>query len=240
MVSNEGLNQVTVETRFTRGSALKRGAVAGAAAAGAGTLLVASRADAAGCSETEKQILDIAAIAEALAVTTYYWGIARPQVFRKLHADDRPYLRGALSAEKAHLDTLVKAGAAKPQHVFHYPPGTFASPKGWGGVVESLERAFVSAYGAAVTRFSNLNNPAMANLSARILGVEAEHRALTREILGEALPNNVVLEPALFTCVSEAATALTPFLNGSQGFSVKMQMPTNAQIKKAIGKHPAH
>lgn len=229
---------MTVETRYTRGMALRRGAVAGMAAAGGGALL-ASRADAAGCSETAAQIVDIAAIAEALAVTTYYWGIERPQVFHKLAEDDRPYLQGGLSAEKAHLDTLIGAGAAKPQHVFHFPKGTFASPKGWASVVESLERAFVSAYGAAVTRFSALGQDSMANLSARILGVEAEHRALAREILGKELPNNVILEPALFTCVSEAATALTPFLNGSQGFTVAKPMPTDAQIKKAVGRHPA-
>ncbi len=229
---------MTAEGRFNRRAVLKRGAVTGATVAGVGAVF-ASSADAAGCSETEQQIIDIAAIAEALAVTTYYWGITRPQVFGKLDADDRPYLQGGLSAEKAHLDTLIGAGAHTPQHVFHFPPGTFASPMGWAGVVETLERAFVSAYGAAVTRFSALGNDAMANLSARILGVEAEHRALAREILGKALPNNVILEPALFTCVSEAATALTPFLNGSQGFTVSQPMPSDSQITKAIGNHPA-
>jgi hypothetical protein len=230
---------MTEDTRFNRRAVLKRGAVGGAAVAGVGSVFASSASAASSCNETSQQIIDIAAIAEALAVTTYYWGIERPQVFGKLDKDDRPYLQGGLSAEKAHLDTLIGAGAHTPQHVFHFPPGTFASPAGWAGVVESLERAFVSAYGAAVTRYADLGNSAMANLAARILGVESEHRALAREILGKQLPNNLILEPNLFTCVSEAATALTPFLNGSNGFTVQMAMPSNSQITKAIGNHPA-
>lgn len=212
---------------------------AGAMTAGVGVLGTLTAGPAFGaptCTETVQNIIDIAAIAEGLAVTTYYHGIKSPHVFNHL-TDQRPYLRAALSAEDSHLKTLIGAGAAVPQKVYHYTPGTFASVGEFTSILIGLERAFISAYGAAVTRFSQLNQPALANLAARILGVEAEHRALARDTAGDVVPNNLCLEPALFTCVSEAATALTPFLNGSSHHTVAKVMPTAAQLKRAIGPH---
>jgi Ferritin-like domain len=196
-------------------------------------------ADAAACSETVQQIVDIAAIAEALAVTTYWHGIIEPAVFGHL-TDQRPYLQGALSAEYSHFQTLKGAGAAEPQWTFHFAPGTFGSVRAFGETVVALENAFTSAYGAAVNRFCVLNQPALAQLSARILGVEAEHRFAARDLLGDVLPNNLILEPALFTCVGDAATALTPFLNGSGGHTVAKGRPTQSQITKSVGKYAGH
>jgi Ferritin-like domain len=211
---------------------------AGAVAAGAGMLgmLSSTAARAASCTDTVQTIIDTAAIAEGLAVTTYYHGIRSRAVFDQL-SDQKPYLKGALSEEHQHLKTLVGAGAAVPPEKYHYPAGMFGSAKEFATVVVELERAFISAYGAAVTRFCELNQPTLANLAARILGVEAEHRVLARDILGRPLPNDLCLEPALFRCVSDAAGALGPFLHGGGGFSVVKTRPTVAQIHRAVGKY---
>ncbi|HEY8801645.1 MAG TPA: hypothetical protein VIN00_01085, partial [Candidatus Dormibacteraeota bacterium] len=102
---------------------------AGAMTAGAsvlGTLTAESAFGAPTCTETVQTIINIAAVAEGLAVTTYYHGIKSRHVFNHL-TDQRPYLRAALSAEDSHLKTLIGAGAAVPQTVYHYAPGTFAS-----------------------------------------------------------------------------------------------------------------
>ncbi|HEY3763833.1 MAG TPA: ferritin-like domain-containing protein [Gaiellales bacterium] len=210
---------------------------AGAVAAGAGALgmLSTATARAATCSDTVQNIIDTAAVAEGLAVTTYFHGIRSPSVFNEL-SDQKPYLRGALSEEHHHLHTLIGAGAAVPPEKYHYPKGMFASAEEFATVVVALERAFISAYGAAVTRFAELNQPALANLAARILGVEAEHRVLARDILGKPLPNDLCLEPALFKCVSEAGAALGPFLHGGSGHSVIKNRPTAAQVTRAVGK----
>ena len=225
----------TPEAGLSRKELMRR---AGAVAAGATLVgaVSAGTASAAGCSETVQTIINTAAIAEGLAVTTYYHGIESADVFHHL-SDQQPYLRGALSEEHQHLKTLVGAGAATPPTKFHYPAGMFSSPHEFATVVVALERAFISAYGAAVTRFAELNQPGLANLAARILGVEAEHRVLARDILGKPLPNDLCLEPALFKCVSDAAGALGPFLNGGNGHSLVKHRPTAAHIQRAVGKY---
>ncbi len=245
-MTTEAQNETTPSEGFSRRGMLARagGVMAGGAllaAPIAGGLARPSTAAAAGsCSETVGDIINIAAIAEALAVTTYYTGIQSRRVLGAISdGGQRRYLRGALSAEKMHLDTLMGAGASDPQHTFHYEPGTFASVEAFGETLLALERAFISAYGAAVHRLAEINTVQSidtAQLAARILGVEAEHRTLARDLLGKQLTNNVCLEPALFTCVSEAATALTPFLNGSGGHTSPHKRPTSAQVTTAVGK----
>ncbi|HET7379136.1 MAG TPA: ferritin-like domain-containing protein, partial [Gaiellales bacterium] len=174
-------------------------------------------------------------VAEALAVTTYYRAITADEVFDQVPRGNRPYFRAALSEEYDHLVILQKAGAAATPTTFHYPTGTFESLRGFGKVLEALENAFISAYGAAVPRFCALGQPALAQLAYRIGGVEAEHRFAIRDTLGDTVPNNLCLEPALFDCVSDAAAALAPFVNGASGFTETRRMPTANQITNAIG-----
>jgi hypothetical protein len=228
--------------RLSRRSVLMRGGGLAAGGVLMGVPLVeagVARANG-GCNESVETIVTIAAIAEALAVTTYYHGITSPAVFNKIADDNQPYLRGALSEEDQHLLALMRAGAPKPQTTYHFPPGVFGTLSGFAKTLETLENAFISAYGAAVNRFAVLNQPALAQLAARILGVEAEHRFAIRDVIGDTLPNNLVYEPAEFACVSDAATALGPFLNGSSGHTVARPMPTPAQIKAAVGPYVAH
>ena len=115
------------------------------------------------------------------------------------------------------------SGAGVPQ-TFYYPSGTFSSLSGFLPVLLALEAAFVGAYMTAVEEFASMAagyngfsatqaNPAMsgsnltqadlilyAKVSASIMGVEAEHRALVRGIPSVTLatPNyaNINLIPA--------------------------------------------
>ena len=48
----------------------------------------------------------------------------------------------------------------------------------------------------------------LVRLALQTGGVEAEHRALARLALGEALPSNIAFEKAEFKTVGEAAAAL--------------------------------
>lgn len=103
------------------------------------------------------------------------------------------------------MDGSGDSGAGVPQ-TFYYPTGTFSSLMGFLPVLLALETAFVGAYMTAVEEFASMAagyngfsatqaNPAMsgsnltpadlilyAKVSASILGVEAEHRALVRGI----------------------------------------------------------
>ena len=149
------------------------------------------------------------------------------------------------------------SAAGIPQ-TFYYPTGTFGGLTGFLPILIALETAFIGAYMTAVEEFASMAaayngfsatqaNPAVsgssltqadlilyAKVSASILGVESEHRALIRGIPGVTLdaPNfaGINLIPAnnlnyeatdgltgLITSASgssstTAAAALTPFI----------------------------
>jgi len=182
-----------------------------------------------GCAESVQQIVTIAAVAEALATTFYYNGVTR-RVGKQLDEADLVYFKAALAQEKDHLDLLVGAGASPPPSTFYFENGTFRGVEEFTAVLLALEEAFIGAYAAAIERFCQLNRGDLAKLASRILGVEAEHRALGRDVAGERVPNNLCLERAPFTCVSEAVDALAPFLSDGPG-KTAFKMPTDAQIE---------
>ena len=66
--------------------------------------------------------------------------------------------------------------------------------------------------------------------AVQIASVEAEHRTLGRVVGGSNPPNNLYLEAAPFTCVSQAATALTPFLAGGNGFVGPYSVPNKTEV----------
>lgn len=221
------------ESRLTRREALTQAgkvAVASALLASPLSVGVAEPAGAAiRCHESVKKIISVAAVAEALAVTFYYNGITH-KVGTLIEPDQLDYLKAALAEEKDHLDLLRKAGAAAPPKKFFFEMGTFAHVRKFTDVLDALETAFIGAYAAAVHRFCELNQADLAELAARILGIEAEHRVLGRDIAGASPPNNLCLERVPFVCVSEAADALAPFL--SDGPKRKaFTMPTNDQVR---------
>jgi hypothetical protein len=184
-----------------------------------------------GCAESVEDIVTIAAVAEALATTFYFNGVTR-RVGRRLDEADLVYFKAALAQEKDHLDLLLGAGARKDDvpGTFYFQEGTFSGVEEFTTVLLALEEAFIGAYAAAIERFCELGEGGLAKLASRILGVEAEHRALGRDVAGKRVPNNLCLERAPFTCVSEAADALAPFLSDGPG-KTAFKMPTDAQIE---------
>ncbi len=183
-----------------------------------------------GCHESVKKIFNIAAVAEALAVTFYYNAVTG-KVGTLIEPDQLDYLKAALAEEKHHLDLLRAAGAAKPPDEFFFQPDTFKDVGDFTDVLDALETAFIGAYAAAINRFCQLDRADLAELAARILGIEAEHRVLGRDIAGKTPANNLCLERTPFKCVSEAALALGPFLSTGKG-KKGYRLPSDAQIKK--------
>lgn len=213
---------------FLIGSAKLLGGGALAMALGGGTALAQEAPPQAGCAESVEDIISIAAVAEALATTFYYHGITR-RVGKRLSDEDLRYFRAALAQEKEHLDLLVGAGAATPPDTFYFESGTFMNVSRFTSTLDALETAFIGAYAAAIERFCALGRGDLAKLASQILGIEAEHRVLGREVAGKRVPNDLCLEKVPFTCVSEAADALGPFLQPGPG-RFALALPTDAQI----------
>jgi hypothetical protein len=182
----------------------------------------------------DKSILIAAEIAEALAVTTYTNIIYKAPFFRRIPDDDQDYLRGALQEEMSHyaLEQSV-TNENTPYDEFYYPWGMFHDTRTTLNTLVTLEDAFIAAYLVGVQNFSST---ALRVTSARIMGIESDHRTLARVIGPDVAavdggpvkfitgaqgfresvspPNNNGYERTLcWTNISQAVTALTPFVD---------------------------
>jgi hypothetical protein len=185
-----------------------------------------------GVTKGDVAILGAAQIAEALAVTTYSNIIDKAPFFKRLAADDQGYLRQARQEEMSHY-LLEKSVTGKPSPftTFYYPSGMFSDAQTTLNILVTLEDAFIAAYLVGVRNFSTAD---LRVTSARIMGIESDHRTLARVVApgvarkdggpiekvtgvqGKAEsvdpPNNNGYERTLkWTKISQAVAALTPF-----------------------------
>lgn len=237
---HEGLG--TDRRQFLGRAAAGAGALAGAA--GLQALLPSlAAAQAGGPTNGDLAILGAAQIAEALAVTTYTHIIDTAPFFRHLESDDQGYLKAARQEEMSHY-LLEKSVTGKPSPfmTFYYPSKMFSDAKTTLNVLVTLEDAFIAAYLVGVRNFSSAD---LRVTSARIMGIESDHRTLARVVApGVAKrdggpvekvtgiqgkpesvdpPNNNGYERTLkWTDIDQAITALTPFVDktaaGKAGF----------------------
>src|SRR5579875_1163331 len=227
-----------VRSAITRGRFLKQtGAVAGFTALFgiAGSTGSASAAS----SDTTQSILDAAVTAEQIATVLYYEAVAGPSAPRlgPVHNHNNlNYFQAALWQEYQHIQLLTARGGssltASATPTIYFPSGTFSDSSSFLSLLDTLENAFIGAYLAAVNYWASQQLPGFAEDAAQIMGVEAEHRALGRVTSGSNPPNNLIVEGALFTSVSQAVPALLPFVQGGSGYTA-YAFPSDAQIQAA-------
>jgi hypothetical protein len=247
---------------------LSRGVTAGAGAlvgASAVQALVPSFAAAAASGPTsgDVAIVGAAQIAEALAVTTYTNIIQKSPFFKHLPDDDQGYLKAARQEEMSHY-ALEQSVTGKPAAftTFYYPHKMFHDAQTTLDVLVSLEDAFIAAYLVGVRNFSTAD---LRVTAARIMGIESDHRTLARVLGGDVAkrdggpikkitgvqghaepadpPNNNGYERTLlWTDISQAVTALTPFVDktaaGKAGFDTKKAYafhPFTAHLPNSLG-----
>ena len=185
--------------------------------------LASSEQQAVAC-ESLQDIINIAATAEAFAVTALGGALENAaKGTLALNAEQQQTLRAARAQEQAHYDFLIGAGAKPLTLTFTIPdPKIVTDVPTFLKTLVTLEEAFIAAYIAAAQEFAILGQAKYAQVALQIGAVEAEHRAGVRFYAIEAgvltgTPNDVAFEKALFASVGEAAAALRQlgFIGGS-------------------------
>jgi Ferritin-like domain len=173
-------------------------------------------------------ILNLAATAELFA-TTHYLGAIKGNL--GLGEAQMNYLKAGFIAEQDHLELLRSLGAEPVVTEFYVPETLFMDKALFAATTEVAETAFVGAYLAATRIFSkSAETTPFAVTTAQIACVEAEHRALVRQI-GELLPNNTSYAQYTLMNVSSAVPVLQAFLDGSgEGFIGPVAPPTEDDI----------
>ncbi len=181
-------------------------------------------------------IINLAATAELFA-TTHYLAAINGAADLGLDKTQIDYLKAGFLAEQDHLELLQSLGAVPVVTEFYVPEKLFSDKALFAAVTEVAETAFVGAYLAATRAFSNAGAYQFAVTTAQIAAVEAEHRALARQI-GGSLPNNISYAQYTLQNVSDAVPVLQPFLDGKPAddtlgtFVGPVKPPTAADIAK--------
>lgn len=177
-------------------------------------------------------IANLAATAETLAATSYYYTILN----NPLGFDDDAisYLKLAMSSELYHLQVLQSLGGTSLAMEF-YTPANFLSNRATNvATFIAAETAFTGAYLAATRRFAELGNPRLAATTAQHAATEAEHLVLTR-LVGGFIPNPNALPAPIYYNVSDAVPTLAPFLQGGEGFVGPVPFPGVEAIQNLAG-----
>lgn len=174
--------------------------------------------------ETVQEIINIAATAEAFAVTALGGALANAeQGILALSPEAVGTLSAARAAEQAHYEYLLESGADPLTLTFTIPDEAIVTDVGtFLTTLVSLEEAFIAAYLAAAQVFAIRGEARLAQVALQIGSIEAEHRAGARffaiqEGVLSGTPNDVAFEKALFSSVGEAAATLQElgFIGGS-------------------------
>jgi hypothetical protein len=212
----------------SRRNFVKAGA-AGASLLGMTQLFGISTALAQNDDDDTQTIINLAATAELFATTHYLAGINGAEAMG-LGEVQVNYLKTGFLAEQDHLELLQSLGATPLFTEFYVPETLFSDVDLFSQITELAETTFVSAYLAATRIFAAAGATPFAVTTAQIAAVEAEHRALVRQI-GGRIANNIPYAQFQFNNVSDAVPVLMPFLDGSgEGFVGPVQPPTADQI----------
>jgi hypothetical protein len=219
------VSDLAIQTDVLSTSSSRAHFLRGAAVAAASLGLAPTVASAAGVGsppapgrmmpETVKSILNIAATAEALAVTALYTvhqQVGRGQFNTTGLAVPNNVLisvvRAILRQEQDHLAFLMGAGGKPAVTSFTFPSAILTSGIAALKFLEQADTLFVGAYMAANREFAHAGMGALAQYAYQIGGTEAEHRVLARAALGELPPNNKSFETNMFHRVKDAANEL--------------------------------
>ena len=184
----------------------KTAKIAGATAlgaAGAGLLqpIAGSAATNTTNADTVADILNIAATAEALATTFYYYALEAGSSLPDVNSTaNQNYFQAAVTEEFEHLVTLQRLGGKNSYTKFYFPTNMFTDEKVFFPTALLLEEFFISAYLAAALDLSgavssNITtaDPYALGFAVQVMGVECEHRALLGVAANQNPPNNRVV-----------------------------------------------
>jgi hypothetical protein len=176
------------------------------------------------------------------------------------------YFRAALGEEITHANLLRSligktSSTTDPVQTFYLPSSAFATIGGFTGLLDALENAFIGAYLTATIEFAQMAVDAkgyghrqrdasgkpykttdleyFAQVAASIMGVEAEHRVLGRDVSGMIPANNRNYELqdgilSVFNGKQSAVVALTPFLAPGPGLTAYSLQDALSNASKVV------
>jgi rubrerythrin len=191
----------------TRGAFILRGALATAAAAGAGTVGPFVQRALAQSDASDAAIFDFAFRLESLEVAFYKQAL---QQVPGMATHTRRLVRELLDHEREHKstisETVLQLGIKHdPSPAVDFGP-SFQSEKNFLGVAAQLEEVGVGAYNGALPRVFSRQ---LLVVIGTIAQIEARHAAVVRDLLGRPIADAAFDKPRT---EAEVANAIRPFV----------------------------
>jgi hypothetical protein len=182
--------------------------------------------------DSPQTILNVAATAEVLATIVNTIGFQKVS----LDAVTKRNVGAAAREELIHYNVLASIGGVPLTKTIWVPDAVFADATGLLNTLQVGDQIFVNAYLIATKRFAQLHKPDYSVIAAEFMGVEAVHRALARQSLGQLGNDRVFMkttQPEMapgapnqgqpgFTRILDAAAQLQA---AGFGFGAKGAMP---------------
>jgi hypothetical protein len=176
--------------------------------------------------DTIVSILTVARTAEQLAVTFYSNGVNNASQLG-LSGANLEYIKAALVEEQIHQLFFTANGGQSLATTFSFPNGskTFTDLATFISTQQQLEGVFDSAFLAAVKEFADMGRSDLAQIAAQVACIEAEHRALGRDIGGLIPADNWAFTPVEIATVGDAPALVTQagYLSPTTGNSYTYQ-----------------
>lgn len=181
-------------------------------------------------------VLDMAATAEALAVSFYHHALGRA-AFR-MDADTRAHLHSMLAAEQGHLELLDTLGGRPLTRTFSLPQGIHDDAGVFASTGLHLEGVLTGAYIAASHQLATLGHPELAATAAQLGASEAQHLTLLSHLAGYG-PGELTLPAAPLRLITDAPPVLAPFIAGPTAGRTQVTLPGAAEVRTLVGPRAA-
>ena len=197
---------------FLKGAGIAMGAGVAGTALSDYSILFGQRTAWAQEDDDTQTVINLAATAELFA-STHYLAAINGAADLGVEGAALDYLKAGFIAEWDHYNLLVGLGAEPVVTEFYVPENLFTDLDTFLAISEVAETTFVAAYLAATRIFAAAGATPFAVTTAQIAGVEAEHRALVRQLAG-MLPNNISYAQYQFDNVSGRSACARALLDG--------------------------
>jgi hypothetical protein len=221
-------------SRLSRRTLVTGGTLSGAAVVGRTDLLRSAAQESGSIADA----INAAITLEAFAVTLY--GAARGRGDEIGFSDETAaFARSAQCEEEAHFHFFESAGAVPHTTSFTVPEDQIANQGNFLRALLDVEAILVGAHMAATRQYASGGDYRLVEIGYQIGAVEAQHQAITRQLLGESLPADRAFARWMFESPTEAVTTLQKmdYIDGD-GLPFSFPGPVDRQCRGVTGLVP--
>lgn len=176
--------------------------------------------------ENLQLLYDLGATGELFSMALYWGALKSSLAFTDI---ERTRLKAVLVSEYDHYQVFAGLGGVASYTEFFTPPVLYIDRGSFASVAGQLEARMVSAYLTVVDNFAQTEAPALTVTMGQIIGVEAQHQALLRQMVG-SLPHFAAFPAYLQQDPPQILEALNALMRNADSSAIVIVPPAEAEV----------